>query len=213
MIKKFLTSLGDSFYFSTLEKELDGMQTVLDVGCGSWSPLAKVKKNFKSVGIDMYKPSIEELRKTKIHDEYKIGNVLKLRTYFKPKSFDAVIALDVIEHLEKEEGYELLSQMESIARKKVIILTPFGFTEQHPSDGNPYQIHKSGWYIDDFKKRGYKVFGMRGFRFIRGEFANIKYKPWVLWGIIASLSQFFVYQLPILAYQLFAIKNFNEKKV
>lgn len=207
MIKKFLTGLGDSFYFSTLEKELDGMQTVLDVGCGSWSPLARVKKNFKSVGIDMYKPSIEELKKLKIHDEYKVGNVLKLSTYFKPKSFDAVIALDVIEHLEKEEGFELLSQMETIAKKKVIILTPFGFTEQHSYDGNPYQIHKSGWYISDFKKRGYKIFGMRGLRFIRGEYANIKYKPWFLWGVISSISQFFVYPFPILAYQLLAVKK------
>lgn len=211
MIKKLLANLGDSFYFSTLERELHGMQTVLDVGCGSWSPLARVKKSFKSVGIDMHKPSIEELKKLKIHDECKVGNVLKLNRYFKPKSFDAVIALDVIEHLEKDEGYKLLSQMESIAKKKVIIVTPFGFTEQHPSDGNPYQIHKSGWYINDFKNRGYKVFGLRGFRFIRGEFANIKYKPWLLWGIIASISQFFVYLFPTLAYQLLAVKNFKKK--
>ena len=183
------------------------MQTVLDVGCGNNSPLAKVKKTFYSVGLDVYKPNIVESKKAKIHDEYKLGDVLKLDKLFKPGSFDAVVALDIIEHLEKKDGYILLSQMEKVAKKKVIILTPYGFTQQHPYDGNPYQMHKSGWYIKDFIKRGYKVYGMRGLRFIRGEYATIKYKPWFFWGIIATLSQLIVYNNPSLAYQLLTVKD------
>lgn len=209
--RQFFVYVGDFSYYKTLEKELKDIETVLDVGCGSWSPLANVKKSFYSVGIDVHKPSIEEIKKKKIHDTYKVGDVLKIGTYFKPKSFDAVVALDVVEHFKKEEGLSLIRQMEKIAKKKVIILTPYGFTKQHPVDGNPFQEHKSGWNIEDFKKRGYKVYGMRGFRFIRtGEYATIKYKPWFFWGLISTLSQFFTYYFPQSAYQLFAVKTIKK---
>lgn len=206
-LRQLFLTIGDAFYYQRLKKELTGMKTVLDVGCGNNSPLAKVKKNFYAVGIDVYKPNIVASKKAKIHDEYKLGDVLSLEKFFKPRSFDAVVALDIIEHLEKKDGFALLKQMEKVAKKKIIILTPYGFTQQHPYDGNQYQAHKSGWYIDDFQKRNYNVYGMRGFRFIRGEYATIKYKPWFFWGTLAVVSQFLVYNLPKLAYQLLAVKK------
>ena len=206
-LRQLLVDIGDSFYYKSIEKHLKGMKNVLDVGCGSNSPLGKIKKTFYSVGFDVFAPSIKESKKRKIHDDYVLGDILHLEKFFKPKSFDAVIALDVIEHFGKKEGWEILKQIEKITKNKVIIFTPFGFTQQHPYDGNPYQVHKSGWSIGDFKKNGYSVFGMRGFRFIRGEYATIKYKPWFFWGGISALSQFMVYYIPYLAYQLFAVKK------
>jgi SAM-dependent methyltransferase len=211
ILRRFFVKLGDLSYYKALESELAGARSVLDIGCGSWSPLANVRKSFYSVGIDIHKPSINEIKKKKIHDKYKIGDVLKVDKYFKPKSFDVVIALDVVEHFEKKDGLSLIEQMEKIAKKKVIILTPYGFTIQHPQDGNPFQEHKSGWNIEDFEKRGYRVFGMRGFRFIRtGEYATIKYKPWFFWGLISALSQLFTYYFPQSAYQLFAVKTIRK---
>lgn len=206
-IRQWLVKFGDSTYYNALERELKGMESVLDVGCGSNSPLAQVKKTFYSVGIDIFKPSIKKSKKVKIHDDYKIGDILKIDTFFKPKSFDAVLALDIIEHLSKKDGRKLLALMEKLAKKKVIIFTPYGFTQQHPYEENPFQVHKSGWYVENFKNRGYKVYGMRGLRFIRGEYATIKYKPWFFWGTISTLSQFFVYNYPKLAYQLLAVKK------
>jgi len=204
-----LVEIGDSPYYRSLEKELNGIESVLDVGCGDNSPLAKVKKNFYSVGIDVFKPSIEKSKKAKIHDRYKIGNLLKLDSFFKPKSFDAVVALDVIEHFEKKDALKLIKAMEKIARKKVIILTPYGFAKQHSYDNNPFQAHKSGWYIDEFKKMGYIIHGMRGVRFIRGGegCATIKFKPWILWGGISFLSESITYFVPQLACQLLAVRN------
>lgn len=207
-VRQFFVYIGDLSYYKTLEKEVSGAKTVLDVGCGSWSPLANVKKTFYSVGIDIHKPSIEEIKKKKIHDDDKVGDVLNLDKFFKPKSFDVVVALDVVEHFEKKQGLDLIKKMESIAKKKVVIFTPYGFTKQDPVDGNPFQKHKSGWTIAEFDRMGYKLHGMRGFRFIRGEYATIKYKPWFLWGIISTLSQAFVYNFPQLAYQLIAVKTF-----
>lgn len=210
-LRKIFVVVGDYFYYSSLQKELRGMETVLDVACGARSPLSEFKKTFYSVGIDIFKPSIEKSKKAKLHDEYKIGNVLSLDKFFKKKSFDAIVALDIIEHLEKKDGFKLLDQMEKIAKKKIIILTPYGFTQQHPFDKNPHQVHKSGWYPNEFLKKGYNVFGMRGFRFIRGEYATIKYKPWFLWGLISTLSQFVVFKFPQISYQLLAVKYLPKK--
>lgn len=206
-MRQFLVGLGDAFYYKSIEKYLTDVKRVLDVGCGSNSPLAKVRKTFYSVGFDIFEPNIRKSKKAKIHDKYVIGDLLQVEKFFKPQAFDAVVALDVIEHFEKKDGWELLKQMEKIAKKKVIILTPFGFTEQHPYEDNPHQVHKSGWFIEDFIKNGYRVYGIRGFRFIRGEYATIKYKPWFLWGFISTVSQVFVYNYPKLAYQLLAVKN------
>lgn len=209
-IRAKLVNIGDSLYYKILEKELYGMESVLDVGCGSNSPISKLKKNCYSVGIDAFEPSIKKSKKSKIHNDYKTGDVLKLDKYFKKKSFDVVMALDLIEHLDKKDGFTLLKQMEKIAKKKIILMTPHGFTEQHPIEKNPYQVHKSGWDLKDFNKLKYRIYGLRGFRFIRGEYATIKYKPWFLWGALSVISQIPVYYFPKLAYQLLVVKEIKK---
>lgn len=207
IFRSLLINLGDRAYYRALKWQLRGCRSVLDVGCGACSPLAKIKKHFYSEGLDVYRPSIEKSRKAKIHDEYKVADVRKVAKFYKPKSFDAVVALDLIEHLQKKSGLKLLKSMEKIARKKVILLTPNGFTRQDPLEGNPYQIHQSGWTTGEFKQLGYRVYGMRGLKFIRGECATIKFRPWFFWGLVSVLSQPLVYFFPPLAYQLLVVKN------
>ena len=207
--QQFLKNFGDKPYYQALAKELRGYNSVLDVGCGSWSPLAKVKKNFYSEGFDIHRPSIKKIERTKTHDKYKIGDAERIDKFYEPKSFDAVMALDLIEHLEKKNGLRLLKKMEAIAKKKVIVLTPNGFIKQDSIEDNPYQVHQSGWTVEELKKLGYKVYGMRGLKFIRGEKASIRYKPWFFWGWLSTLSQFLVYWFPHFAYQLMAVKDGN----
>lgn len=206
MIHNFLHSIGDWLYYAVLRYHLRNMRSVLDVGCGSNSPLAKVRKSIYSVGIDAYAPAIRESQKYNIHTAYKRGNVIALDRYFPKKSFDAVIALDLIEHLEKKDGKVLIEKMTRLARKIVIIMTPQGFVPQKATQGNEFQIHKSGWSIADFTGQGFTVYGIRGPRWIRGEYATIKYRPWIIWGLISTIAEPFLYFFPRFAYQLFAVK-------
>lgn len=205
----FINNYKDIFYFKILEYHLRGCFSVLDVGCGSESPLLHVRKTFKSHGIDRHKPSIEKSKKSHIHDSYTTSDLTKLNRLFKPKSFDAVIALDVIEHFWKKKSLELIKKMEKIARKKVLLLTPNGFYPQEGYDSNPYQIHKSGWSKKELSSLGYNVYGLRGLKWIRGEYATIKYKPWIFWGILSFLSEPILYFSPSLSYDLFAVKNLD----
>lgn len=207
MIRNIALSIGDRLYYSLLARELRGMQLILDVGCGARSPIAKIPKTFRAVGADIFKKSIERSRQARIHDEYIVGDVKKIGEKVAKKSFDAVIALDLIEHLSRKDGERLLKTMETIARKKVIVMTPNGFYRQEPYENNSYQIHKSGWLTRDFTKRGYTVYGIRGLKFLRGEYATIRWKPWFVWGTISALSQYILLWFPTLSHQLFAVKK------
>ena len=208
-LKQIINDNKDFFYYKTLGEHLRGCSSVLDVGCGSDSPLVRIKKFFTSHGIDAHRPSILKSKDKKIHDNYTVGNINNLRSHFKRKSFDAIIALDVIEHFPKEDSYKLIEEMEKIAKKKVILLTPNGFYPQDGYDSNPYQIHKSGWSSRDLKQLGYKVYGLRGFKYLRGNYATIKYRPWIFWGILAFISEPLLHFSPKLSYHLFAVKNLN----
>jgi len=141
-------------------------------------------------GLDGYPPALEEARRAGTHDDYVSGNVVELGKRFKPGQFDACIALDVIEHLPKETGWQMLAEMERIARRKVIILTPNGFLPQKSHDGD-LQEHLSGWTAPELRSKGYEVVGMYGVKSLRGEYHRIKNQPRIFWLGVSLLSHWF----------------------
>lgn len=82
---------------------------------------------------------------------------------FRDRSFDCVVSVSVLEHLDKEGGRALISEMERVARHQVIITCPAGSHPQHAHVDNPFQEHKHFWYPHEFEALGYKVRGA-GFR-------------------------------------------------
>jgi len=189
-----------------LKRELSNCNTVLDLGCGNNSLLQYCNASF-SLGVENFEPYLKENKKKRIHNQYIKADITKID--FKPKSFDAVIAIDVLEHLTKKEGYKLLEKMEKWAKKKIIIFTPNGFVFQDGYDNNPLQEHKSGWEVKELEELGFEVFGMNGWKELRGYKASIKYRPIILWRIISDLTQKMVYYYPKLAFQLYAVKKIN----
>jgi len=89
-----------------LSNEIDDEWTILDVGCGRCSPLKKIKKESYEVGVDHYKPYISKSKEQSIHDKYVFGDVRAL--LFKTNSFDCAIAIEVLEHLNREDGLKML---------------------------------------------------------------------------------------------------------
>ena len=47
---------------SELERELAGMESVLDLGCGSSSPIRYLSRPFYSLGVDLFEPSVNRSR-------------------------------------------------------------------------------------------------------------------------------------------------------
>lgn len=78
---------------------------------------------------------------------------------FPDRSVDTVFAGDVIEHMRKEEGHDLLEQAKRVARRQVIIFTPLGYMPQVHVDGRldkwgveetHWEDHLCGWLPEEF---------------------------------------------------------------
>ncbi len=200
-----------------LERELKHCASVLDLGCGPSSPLQYAKNIKYSVGVEAFKPYFEESRSRRLHSEYIESRVEAVD--FPAKSFDAVIMIEIIEHLPKEVGQEILRKAEKWAKKKIIISTPNGFLQQKGRDKNVLQKHLSGWSLEEMKKLGFSCRGLAGFKFLHGEalpeemqhnlLASIKKRPKFFWFAIAALSQLFTYPFPQSAFELFCVKKLS----
>lgn len=133
-------------------------ESILDVGCGQGYPMRLIRIVMdpkRVVGVDLFENYIKEAKKAKLHDEYVISDIRKLK--FPSKSFDIVLASHVIEHLPKKDTKKFISNLERIARKQVIIATPIGEMYHPPVDGNTLQLHLSHFFPKDFKILGYKT--------------------------------------------------------
>jgi hypothetical protein len=196
--------------YEELSNALIGCKTLLDVGCGNDSPIKYYTGKMYSVGIDAYMPSIITSSTNKIHNNYMCMNINMIGEKFYDKSFDYVLAFDLIEHLTKDESTDLINMMERIAIRKVIIFTPNGFVPQGKAFGNPFQEHKCGWTVDELTIRGYDVIGMNGLKSLRGENAMVKFWPKVFWSRISDITQLFVRKNPKYAFQIFCVKDMTK---
>jgi ubiquinone/menaquinone biosynthesis C-methylase UbiE len=226
-------NLGKDHGEVIMEGAGSGMTSVLDVGCGfnnpamSWIYAKFGRANILSVGVDMFEPYLEVSIKNKVHDQYYQMDVREGLQVFGDKSFDLVIAIDLIEHMTKEEGLALIKEMERIAKKRVLISTPNGFVvnriEDSPavlqmSDGtkvkdfNQLMNHQSGWTVGEFRKLGYTVKGTIGSKWLfwlmtghdpkRINQFHGKYKR-----LLLALSQVITYHVPSQAHQLVCWKD------
>lgn len=190
-----------------LKRELSGCNMVLDIGCGYNSPIQYCNVPF-SVGVDVFEPYLQESKKRGIHTQHIKGDIARIE--FKANSFDAVLALDVLEHFSKEEGWKLIKKMQRWAKSKVIVFTPNGFVEQDRYDNNPWQTHKSGWSLNELKSLGFQVYGVNGWKTLRGYKAQIRFKPTKFWWLISNITQMITYHYPQRAFQLLAIKQMGK---
>lgn len=150
----------------SLEK---GAQSLLDVGCGEGKSISVLPgiRGMYVVGVDAYEPYLEECRhKRGIYQDLVLCNASNLP--FQDNSFDIVLAIEVLEHLSREDGELMLLEMERVAKKQVIITTPLGKANQ-PLDltYDPLQIHQHIWTPSDLRSLGYQVKGI-GLRLVSG---------------------------------------------
>jgi hypothetical protein len=72
--------------------------------------------------------------------------------------FDTIVALDVIEHMTREDGERFIDLAQHSVRRQVVVFTPLGFMPQDGGNGvdawgmqgQQWQAHRSGWTPDDF---------------------------------------------------------------
>jgi len=201
-----------------LEEELSDCESVLDLGCGPLSPVRRLRGRIKSVGVEAFEPYVEAARLNSTHDQVICSKILDID--FDAGSFDAVILIDVIEHLSEEDGYRILEAAQTIAKKKVIVNSPNGFIAQSSLDDNPLQAHLSGWSFDLMKSLGFRTTGLAGLKVLRREvdsptmgadlLVSIRFRPRLFWFCISAMSQVVTSRLPRYAFSIFSVLEVNK---
>jgi len=140
-----------------LPDDLDNL-IVLDMGCGlgEWGFIMRTRKRGSPylIGIDVWHPYLERVCPLEIYDE--LIQVRLPHIPLKEKSIDISIACEVLEHLSKIDGYELMTELEGVTEKIIIVSTPLNW-QQEEICGNPFEKHINEWLPKDFIRRGYET--------------------------------------------------------
>lgn len=197
-------------YITIIRENLEkSANLVIDVGCGRGIPMKEINKQRKlcSVGVDLFMPYLKEAKKERIHDEYILCDVCYLP--FREKSFDVALCFEVIDHLSRSQGAKLLKELDKVASAQIIMSAHVGF---HPLvegiDGNPLQVHKSGWTPGEFKSLGFKVRG-QGFRHVyqSAAGASISTPRKLISYTVSYLIEPYIYSRPNLAAHMICVKT------
>ena len=165
--------------------------SVLDIGSSDSSRIEEF--NIKNLKLTLF--DIKFFKKNNDKNVTKIcGNVKDIDKFFHKDQFDIIVALDLIEHLDKNEGKILLDKINYISKNKVLIYTPNGYLPQKATPDNPYQAHKSGWTYSEFKEYGYEVYGMLGLKYFRGSYHKLK-EPVFVNYFLSLISYYFTNRL------------------
>jgi hypothetical protein len=145
---------------TSIEKLIRETDVVLDIGCGI-KPMNYFNPKLHIMA-DPCKEYINILTFQYAGDKSKLillQNALSILKEMADNSIDSIFLLDVIEHIDKEEGFKIIAECERVAREQIIIFTPLGFMPQHIDkdgidawglNGGTFQQHISGWTPADF---------------------------------------------------------------
>lgn len=137
-------------------------RSVLDVGCGFglWGFLCRMYLDVSSErvqpkdwqvridGIELFEPYIQAHQRA-LYDNIRIADIREAAPDL--DTYDLIIAGDVIEHLEKEEGLAVLRILYEKARKALLVNIPLGEGWEHGIvHDNVGELHRSQWECEDF---------------------------------------------------------------
>jgi hypothetical protein len=90
------------------------------------------------------------------YDDLIVGDAIEVLSSKEDGEYDLVLALAILEHLGKEDGFRFLGELKRVG-KRVIVSTPKEVKEQVVPD-NPYETHRSHWTDTEFRKMGFNRF-------------------------------------------------------
>lgn len=205
-------------YMWLLKKAIGDAKTILDLGCehGKLMELLSDGEDWQVTGVDIYKKNTAQAAKRKKFIKVISGDIVNVsrRLIKEKKKYDVVFCSQVIEHIDRKRGEELFKLVDKLAKKRIIFGTPRGFMEQPEVflGDNPHMGHKSGWEEEDFRKRGYKVYGI-GISPIWAEQGFARNTNKVMFIILTLLGYVFspvVYYLPRLGAGILCIKEIDK---
>lgn len=190
---------------ATLWRTLRGVSTILDVGCGEERPIKTLKEAYNrtfgySVGLDLRVSVASDAKK--VYDDFVVADAVNLP--FRKQSFDATIAIELIEHLTKNEGYKLIEELHRVSKKVIVVTTPSYYFYVPPPSGCPIvRGHTSYWTLEEFKVLGFSVRGER-LRAVSGKRGALASLTRTLFGPVS-------YIFPRLGARIIAFKKLSNR--
>ena len=86
-----------------------------------------------------------------------IGNALELLPTLPARSYELVLAIDILEHFSKSDGAIFLRECKRVCRGSLLISTPKDFVPQEIT-ANPLENHRSLWTEADLRGQGFTQF-------------------------------------------------------
>jgi hypothetical protein len=128
-------------------RNFDNYYFILDIGCGNkWYHPFLPKANI--ISIDSWRKANPDI----------LLDLNKEDLPFNNDFFSVVFLFDVIEHLSKERGKEIIQQAKKVCKGTLVLLTPtvWDDNKKNITDPNSFyylnenNLHKSLWALDDF---------------------------------------------------------------
>jgi len=145
----FFQALSRVFWRVTDPRRID---SILDLGCGFGFHIPFPRAEYK-VGVDIHEYSLKEAKKR--FDDVILADVRKLPVRL--KYFKRITLMEVLEHLERDEGEELLQRLSGC---DVVLTTPLDFYDwefwcNFTGDSRPR--HKSHWTAQGLRRFGFRI--------------------------------------------------------
>ena len=163
----------------------------LDVGCGcgKWGFLLRTYKameyrdDLNITGVDAFQPHIDTLGQKGIYNRLVCCSASSLP--FEDGEFDSAVCCEVLEHMKREQGSQLLSELKRVCRQGFVVSTPLFDCYRgggETADGfNPFEAHLYCYSGPEFCDLGFtQVVGV-----------GIRAPSWKLSTALSSLSYFF----------------------
>lgn len=94
-----------------------------------------------------------------------IGDALTILPTLPDRSYELVLAIDILEHFTKPDGFTFLQQLKRVSSKAAIVSTPKHFIPQEVPL-NPYEDHRSWWTQEEIMDAGFSRILENGFSWI-----------------------------------------------
>lgn len=103
-------------------------------------------------GIEVFEKYITPVHEYAYNNIF-VGNALEILPTLTQK-YDLVLAIDILEHFDKEAGIEFIRCLKSVSSGSVLISTPKEFIPQEV-EANPYENHRSLWSLEELNALGF----------------------------------------------------------
>lgn len=132
IVEKYLKSKNEYtlIFAKELEKHLKPGAKILDAGCGPGIPIAKyLSEKFEIFGIDFSAKQIELARKLVPNAEFQKIDMLNLGKEFESESFDGIICMYSMIHIDRKKHLEILKQFYNLLKSPGYLMICMGLED------------------------------------------------------------------------------------